>query len=52
MDFVTREVSLMGNLLGDPMQQIEIGAPVSVVFEDREGDPDFTLVQWEVAKGH
>ena len=41
-------IRMVGNLLGDPMQEIEIGASVSVVFEDREGDPDFTLVQWEV----
>tara|TARA_Y100001936_G_scaffold182014_1_gene179160 strand:+ start:9433 stop:9720 length:288 start_codon:yes stop_codon:yes gene_type:complete len=41
-------VRMVGNLLGDPLQEVEIGAPVSVVFEDREGDPDFTLVQWEV----
>jgi uncharacterized OB-fold protein len=42
-------IRMVGNLLGDPMQEIEIGAAVSVVFEDREGDPNFTLVQWEVA---
>tara|TARA_Y100000588_G_C13727313_1_gene699912 strand:- start:36 stop:323 length:288 start_codon:yes stop_codon:yes gene_type:complete len=42
------DIRMVGNLLGDPSQDIEIGAPVSVVFEDREGDPDFTLVQWEV----
>ena len=41
-------IRMVGNLLGDPLQEVEIGAPVSVVFEDREGDPDFTLVQWEV----
>ena len=40
---------MVGNLLGDPLQEIEIGASVSVVFEDHDdGDPDFTLVQWEV----
>ena len=42
-------IRMVGNLLGDPMQNVEIGTPVSVVFEDREGDPDFTLVQWEVS---
>ena len=42
-------VRMVGNLLGDPLQEIEIGAPVSVVFEDHDdGDPDFTLVQWEL----
>ena len=40
---------MVGNLLGDPLQEIEIGASVSVVFEDHDdGNPDFTLVQWEV----
>ncbi|HJM20438.1 MAG TPA: OB-fold domain-containing protein [Acidimicrobiales bacterium] len=40
---------MVGNLLGDPLQEIKIGASVSVVFEDHDdGDPDFTLVQWEV----
>ena len=44
------DIRMVGNLLGDPLQEIEIGAPVSVVFEDHDdGDPDFTLVQWEVA---
>ena len=42
-------IRMVGNLLGDPMQTIEIGAPVSAVFEDRQGDPNFTLVQWEIA---
>ena len=42
-------IRMVGNLLGDPLQEIEIGAPVSVIFEDHDGgDPDFTLVQWEV----
>ena len=44
------DIRMVGNLLGDPLQEIEIGAPVSVVFEDHDdGAPDFTLVQWEVA---
>ena len=44
------DIRMVGNLLGDPLQEIEIGAPVSVVFEDHDdGDPEFTLVQWEVA---
>ena len=41
-------IRMVGNLLGDPLQEVEIGTPVSVVFEDRDGDLDFTLVQWEV----
>ena len=42
-------IRMVGNLLGDPLQEIEIGAPVSVIFEDHDdGDPEFALVQWEV----
>ncbi|MFT7598378.1 MAG: putative OB-fold protein [Acidimicrobiales bacterium] len=46
---------MIGNLLGDPLQEVVIGAPVSVVFEDHEasggtdGHPAFTLVQWQVS---
>jgi uncharacterized OB-fold protein len=40
-------VRLVGNLLGDPMQTVEIGAAVKAVFEDHpEG---FTLIQWDAA---
>lgn len=40
-------VRLIGNLAGDPMQAVEIGAEVEALFEDHvEG---FTLVQWRVA---
>ena len=38
-------VRMVGNLLGDPMQQVPIGAEVEAVFEDHP-DEDFTLVQW------
>ena len=40
-------VRTLGNLVGDPLQEVEIGAPVEAVFEDHlDGDPPFTLVQW------
>lgn len=40
-------VRLVGNLLGDPHQDVVIGAPVTAVFEHhREAEPPFTLLQW------
>jgi uncharacterized OB-fold protein len=40
-------IRMVGNLLGDPMQPIAIGAPVEAVFEAHDGaTPPFTLVQW------
>ncbi len=40
-------VRMVGNLLGDPMQDVAIGAEVEAVFEHHnEADPPFTLVQW------
>jgi uncharacterized OB-fold protein len=38
-------VRMVGNLLGDAMQDVAIGGDVEAVFEDHEGD-DVTLVQW------
>lgn len=40
-------VRMVGNLLGDPMQPIEIGAEVEAVFEDHQAD-GYTLVQWRL----
>jgi uncharacterized protein len=40
-------VRMVGNLLGDPMQEVRIGSEVQAVFEDHP-DKDATLVQWEV----
>jgi hypothetical protein len=40
-------VRMVGNLLGDPMQEVRIGGEVQAVFEDHP-DKDATLVQWEV----
>jgi len=40
-------VRMIGNLLGDPTQVVEIGAPVEAVFEPHDdATPPFTLVQW------
>jgi hypothetical protein len=36
-------VRMVGNLLGDPKQEMRIGTEVEAVFEDRE---QATLVQW------
>ena len=44
-------VRLVGNLLGDPHQEVTIGAPVNAVFEHHpDGEPAFTLLQWTVAE--
>ncbi len=40
---------VIGNLLGDPEQEVHIGSSVSAVFEHHSGEPDFTLIQWQVA---
>ena len=39
-------VRMVGNLLGDPRQEVPIGAPVTAVFEPHDG---YTLVQWRLA---
>lgn len=42
-------VRLVGNLVGDPMQPLEIGAPVKGVFEHhRDATPAFSLLHWRV----
>jgi uncharacterized protein len=42
-------VRLVGNLLGDPLQNVVIGAAVHGVFEHHaDADPAFTLLQWRV----
>ncbi len=42
-------VRLVGNLLGDPMQPLVIGARVEGVFEHRrDHTPPFSLLQWRV----
>jgi hypothetical protein len=39
---------MVGNLMGDPMQDFPFDADVEAVFEDHP-DKGFTLVQWRVA---
>ncbi len=42
-------VRMIGNLLGDPHQDVVIGTPVEVVFEHhRDADPPHTLAHWRV----
>ena len=41
-------VRMLGNLLGDPHQEVKIGAEVQAVFEPHDdASPPFTLVQWK-----
>jgi uncharacterized OB-fold protein len=43
-------VRMIGNLIGDPRQQITIGAPVDALFEDHDDvDPPYTLIQWRTS---
>ena len=42
-------VRMLGNLLGDPRQEVVIGAPVECVFEHHpDADPPYSLAQWRV----
>lgn len=42
-------VRMVGNLLGDPLQTVTIGAAVEAVFEPHDSaDPPYTLVQWKL----
>ena len=41
-------VRMVGNLLGDPEQEVVIGSEVEAVFEDHDGEMEYTLVQWRV----
>jgi len=40
-------VRMLGNLLGDPMQEVVIGTPVQGVFEHHE-DAGYALLHWQV----
>lgn len=43
-------VRMVGNLLGDPLQPVTIGAQVRGVYEHHsEASPPFTLLQWALA---
>jgi uncharacterized OB-fold protein len=42
-------VRMLGNLLGDPRQDVPIGAAVDAVFEHHEdAEPPYTLAQWRL----
>ena len=42
-------VRMVGNLLGDPLQNVVIGADVDGVFEHHaDSDPAYSLLQWRV----
>ena len=42
-------VRMLGNLLGNPKQEVKIGADVEAGFEHHEdAQPPFTLVQWRL----
>jgi len=43
-------VRMLGNLLGDPRQDVVIGAPVEAVFEHHpDAQPPYSLLQWRLA---
>lgn len=40
---------MLGNLLGDPLRPVSIGAAVEGVFEHhRQNDPSYSLLQWRL----
>lgn len=42
-------IRMLGNLLGDPMQAVTIGAEVEGVYEHHdEGDSPYSLLQWRL----
>ena len=41
-------VRMIGNLLGDPHQDVIIGSRVGVFEPHDDTDPPYTLVQWKV----
>ena len=43
-------VRMLGNLLGDPLQEVVIGAEVEGVFEHHaQATPPYSLMQWRLA---
>ena len=45
-------IRMIGNLLGDPLQVVSIGAEVVAAFEHHpEAKPPFSLLQWRVSGG-
>jgi uncharacterized OB-fold protein len=44
---VGKNIRMIGNLLGEPQQDVAIGREVTGVFEHHnDADPPFTLLQW------
>ena len=41
------DVRLVGNLIGDPAQEVVIGEPVKGIFEHHPGKEPYTLLHWE-----
>ena len=42
-------IRMLGNLLGDPRQEVTIGSPVEAVFEPHDdAAASYTLVQWRM----
>ncbi|MGI8927613.1 MAG: Zn-ribbon domain-containing OB-fold protein [Tepidiformaceae bacterium] len=41
-------VRMVGNLIGDPRQEVPIGAEVEAVFEDHDAAEPFTLIHWRL----
>lgn len=45
-------VRMLGNLLGDPRQEVRIGAEVEAAFEHHpDATPPYSLCQWRLAQG-
>jgi uncharacterized OB-fold protein len=45
-------IRMVGNLLGDPMQDVAIGAEVAGIFEHhRDANPAYSLLQWQTFSG-
>lgn len=45
-------VRMIGNLVGDPQQEVVIGTPVEAVFEPHDAaEPPYTLVHWRRVAG-
>lgn len=43
------DIRMVGNLLGDPQQEVTIGAEVTGVFEHHaDAEPAFTLLHWQL----
>ena len=44
-------IRMLGNLLGDPHQTVQIGADVMAVFEHHpDAQPPYSLVQWQLTR--